>query len=231
MSVYTMNFVRANPTRAPAGGRRRRQAVDPEQVASKQYVRKAIRRDKATDFVDIVPSNGAEVTATGTFTQLSNVAQGDGENQRIGDSLSVSGIRYTGLYAGESTNSASTIHIPRIVLFRWMPDNNTDAPSLSKMFEDTGDPQSHFIGDRTSRRKFKVIKDYNFVLASRQNSAGNAFMRLLRKKYIKINKKVYYNAGATTGKGQLYLLEWSGSATGNEGLYGNSMVRVFYKEL
>lgn len=213
-----------------AKSKRRIIRVDTSDVASKQYVRKAIKREKAADYVDIVPSNGAEITTTGTFTQLSNVAQGDGENQRLGDSLSLSGIRFTGLYAGESTNAASTIHIPRIVLFRWMPDNNVDAPSLAKMFEDVNDPQSHFVGDRAARRKFKVIKDYNFVLASRQNAAGNAFMRLLRKKYIKINKKVYYNAGATTGKGQLYLLEWSGSASGNEGLYGNSMVRVFYKE-
>lgn len=209
-----------------ASSRRRTEGEEP---ASKKYVKQMISRDKETDYIDILPSDSAEVNSAGTITQLTNIAQGDGSNQRLGNSISVSGVRYTGWYVGESTAATTTIHAIRVVLFRWLPDTNVDSPTLAKLFEDTADNQTFFVGDRTLRKKFKVIKDYLYTFNSRQGPNGSS-MKLLNKKYIRVNKKVNYNEEATTGKGNLYLLEWGNNATGNEAILGNSRVRVFYKE-
>lgn len=223
--------------RVKAGTRRRVAVVVPKvnipyryQYTTRKDVSKMIEQKKQVGYLDTLPASGSSITTTGTFTNLSVLPQGDGQGERVGEKVMISGLRYHGLYKGNTASGATSLHYLRVVLFRWNPDNNVDAPSLAKMFEITTDNQSHFIGDRTSRSKFKVLKDMHIVMNSINNGNGVSLKNKIIK-YLKINKPLLFNEGGNTGKGHIYILEWSnGTAGANTDTIGNSDVRLFYKE-
>lgn len=199
------------------------------QYATHRDVAKMIKRKKQVGYLDTLPSSAVSVNSTGTFTRLTTIPQGDGQGQRVGDAVSVSGLRYHGLYKSNSLSAATTIHYLRVVFFRWLPDSNIEAPTLAKLFEVTTDNQTHFIGDRTARSKFQVLADYHQVFNSVNNGSGRPLVNII-KKYLKINKTLRFNEGLNEGKGHIYVLEWGNAASGNEDITANSDVRVFYKE-
>lgn len=200
-----------------------------ELPATQGYVKAVVSKTHPTDTYDTSPSSAASVNSTGTFTALAPIPQGDGSEQRPGNKVRIIGLRYHGLYKSDTLSAATSIHILRAVIFRWLPDNNVDAPSLAKLFKDTGDNQSMFIDDRNLRKKFQIIKDYHRVFNSVNNGNGMPLSHIKRK-FIKVNRTLSYNDEAITGKGQIYLLEWGNAASGNEDITGNSKVRVLYKK-
>lgn len=197
--------------------------------ATKSYVKGVVSKDKPTDVYDTTPTNAGSVNSTGTLTALAPIPQGDGSEQRPGNKVKLVGVRLQGFYKSNTNSAATTVHILRVVLFRWKPDNNVDAPSLAKLFEDTGNNLSMLIDDRAARSKFQVLADYTRTFNS-VNNGGGSRMALIKRRFMKVNRNLYYNDEATTGRGQVYLLEWGNSASGNEDITGDSYARVLYKK-
>lgn len=207
----------------------KRRKTEGEVPATREYVKNVLSKSHPTDTYDVSPSAVASVNTTGTFTALAPIPQGDGSEQRVGNKVRIVGVRFHGLYKSNSLSASTTLHILRCVLFRWIPDNNVDAPSLAKLFKSTTDNQSMFIDDRNLRKKFHVIKDYHRVFNSVNNANGEPFSHIKRK-FIKVNRNLSFNDEATTGKGQIYLLEWGNAVSGNEDITGNSKTRILYKK-
>lgn len=169
-------------------------------------VKRILNRSKETDHYNYSITSD-EVTSTAEFFQVFSPAQGDGEKQRIGDAVEPQYCRFK-FYLNNGTTSTQT---NRIVLFQWRPDNDIDAPSITKILETSTDPHSDFIYGQ-ARKKFRVLFDGYYVLRPTANY-NNPIV-----KDIKIGKKrlsrVRFNDGAVSGRNNLYLLQFGNYGAG-----------------
>lgn len=136
------------------------------------------------------------VSTTGSIQNLINVnAQGTGDFQeRIGDQISLKHITVSCTLA-----KADATNYFRLVLFSWFADNNVDAPALLSILN-AGIVTSPYNWDLIHARKFKV--HYSKVIPVNDISRPSVPV-LIRKK---LNHKIRFNGGTSTGRGILYLL-------------------------
>ena len=142
-------------------------------------------------------------TSSGYVTPLTQILQGDGINNRDGNSVKVT---YLGLRGNFTANDAHTL--TRMIVFRDNQQIGDTTPSVSDVLQ-SADPNS-FLNQNTLGR-FKVLLDRRYQNTDAGNNKGIAF-----KHDLSLQHHVRYNGAAATDvqKGGLYILLVSDDAVG-----------------
>lgn len=152
-------------------------------------------------------------TLTGTFYnaftpfQITNIAQGNTDTSRIGDTAKPISIRLA------ITISRYIDTRVRVLVFHWKPDTAISTPTLSQVLENTTYyAESEY--KRDTEKDYKILHDKSYLLdsASRPNVIGDWESKL------RIGK-MQFNAGATTGHGHIYIAIFSNDAYANGGSF------------
>ena len=184
------------------------------------------RKGEPLHYVDEY-GDGLPITSTANIVDLSDaINQGDGINDRSGNRICIKSIEFRARVARDATAVAST-DIPRIIIFKWLPDDAVDAPTdMTDILEDDTNAfnVSPLHQTAVKRKKFKILLDTTFdlgVAAGTTATYGNAIRStrwITRKWYPKGNQGIVdYNASdATTGKGKYFVVMKGQLAAGTE---------------
>lgn len=220
------NFTRPRRYRAKIQATTKRRA--PLNPVQKKQVKKLIINSGETYHHDVTVAYGTDVGTTTNFTDLTNISQGDGDGERLGDRLRPKSLKIQ-LYAngGGASATSSTIGLMRIMVIRWKPDTANQALTSNTQILETADANSLLLRDETERRKFSVLWDKTFRLSG---DSANTQHHLQISKWLKLAKTpVIYNEGLTTGSNKLYVLVVGTSLSANTVEYGGTY-RLMYKE-
>lgn len=139
-------------------------------------------------------------STTANLASLGDIAQGDGESTRDGNS-----VRITSMHGKLHcvNNASATGTIVRVILFTW---NNDTSPVVGDILEDVDNPLSPL---QTGANMFKVLKDFSVSLDPNGNS--NKMMKY----YIPMNHKINWTstAGSNYQRGMIWRLIVSNEAT------------------
>lgn len=175
-------------------------------TAVKKYVDRKIKNniDKGLQFEY---SNGGIVASdTTNFVDLTDaISQGDGETDRNGDNLVID--RLKGRYVLSLVGGATAVSGFRIMVFKWKPDSADDAPTaMNEFFQNNmstmNTVMSNYVGEINQRGKFTPLYDRSFILTPEDGAKNYAIV-----KYdIRTAGTVHFNAGASSGRGKVYML-------------------------
>jgi len=158
---------------------------------------------------------------TGSVYNLTAIAGGSGEDQRVGEKVTVQSVRVTGTCIPNSAGNAN--QFMRMIIFRDnMPDGNI--PTCTQLLESTGNARI-------------VVSNYNLDYHKRYTVLKDCFVNMaLGQKGVRVScssfKKtpVWYTGALATdeGKGQIYLALMSDANVQLPQLQFTS--RVMYKD-
>lgn len=175
------------------------------------YVKKTVRKEIKRQIVGSAePKNHytsaslANIDYSGSLWTLSNPAQGQTAQTRIGDKLHAHHLEIRGLVTCASGGAYSTL---RLVLFKWKDDTAVATPANNDILQNTylANALAPFapltVGEERSH--YTILADRTLNVSSA--SASRNFV--IKKK---LNYPVLFNDNATTGKNQIYLMVISG---------------------
>lgn len=144
---------------------------------------------------------GSAVSSTGITIQMTGVAQGDGDNQRIGDSIQFSELSFRMLF-----ENIDNYNVLRMLVVQWHPNDAVDPCEVTKVLNSA----SYLSNLNWHRRSdYRVLYDNMFKVDSDDPVA-------IKKVVIKNKvRKVLYNEGTPTGHNQIFLIIISDSTTIN----------------
>lgn len=146
----------------------------------------------------------AAISTAGVTYNLVNMAQGDTDNLRNGNSIKLTSLQYK-LLLRQNTSAISTSL--RIVIVKDNQQVADTAPGFNAVFEST-DPTISFLNNETVGR-FSIVHDRTHLLSN-----GDNFIRM-EKWFKTLNSHVRYNGSAATDlqKGCYYLMLISDEST------------------
>jgi len=134
--------------------------------------------------------------STTTFTDLSAVTVGTGNNTRTGTEITAKKLEINLLFV-----IADTYNIVRVIVFEWLPSDSSDVPSGGEIFStaySSGNNEQYCLLNPIRPSRFKVLKDITVNL-------DVAHVSLHRRLAFKMNHKVSFDTGGTTGRNHLYM--------------------------
>lgn len=173
----------------------------PPQVATKTSVKRMISRQQEHKYHDN--------TFTGVFsgvtvlTDLTLIAQGLSDSERVGDALNLTSIELTlipifrpGVLVPETV---------RMSIVQWLPPTT---PGASDIYNDTTSTAATVVsGLRVDRRTdLRVIWDETFQLTSDSGNDTSGYSKVFKAKLIPPIKRLQYAVAGTTGSNHLYLV-------------------------
>jgi hypothetical protein len=149
----------------------------------------------------VVSANATTIDYSGSVTSLSDVAQGDTDSDRDGDSLTVKALEFRYNVVCADSNNAM-----RCIGFMWRPNISTPTPSnvLYALPGTISAPFTPFSIDY--KEQFVVLWDNLHQLSSASATSACAV------ELHKFNHKIQYIAGSTVGSFKLFVLFVSDSA-------------------
>lgn len=147
-------------------------------------------------------TSSSTITRAGTMLHLTNIAQGDGDGQRTGNSIFVRnvGIRFSVLYNAQS--GASMTQRVKMMLLIDTQQVGDALPTPSDVLDITGSGSAplSFLNDQTVGR-FKVLKSRMYTLYPDK-------MNIVSQWNVNLRHHVRYNGAAASDiqKGGIYLL-------------------------
>ncbi len=139
------------------------------------------------------------ISISGTFYSLTATTNGTTDITRIGDRITLHSLEFNW-----SAIVADSSNIVRAIVFQWIPDDASDAPTLSKLLAQASTPvNSPFNHD--SAFKAKILYDHRVILTTYEICRGDKVLLMLDTPGRGINPQVQYSAGSSTGMRNLFL--------------------------
>lgn len=203
-------------------------------LATQKYVKRLIRHGKEKNMFEVNSTNYNAVN-DGSPSALSDIPQGDGVGQRVGDTVQPYRLRLVGAFHGDTDD----INFVRIVVFRW---NQDDSPANSDIYENTSGDNLHwgplkFDNIRGYNKKVDVLYDRvtlvgkqqtNFTSSAAEDFGLHAYKNLriiIGPKRLK--RLIRFSDSTTTGVGKIYVSVVSNHTTAS----GNYAVIKFNSSL
>jgi len=189
--------------------------------STKRYVKKAIQKEIETKYIDYLGSVPQAKTPM-NIIQFTNIPQGITDQNRIGDVVTLRGIRINLTIDG--TNPTD---IYRVIFFQWKPNTSLVTPTGATLLADviTVPWLSPYFHDLQSQVIILWDKTFTTNLVSRP--------QLIYKKKIKIKwakKKISFLAGSSfLSTNAIFMATVSDSVTGNNPTL-QYYIRVYYDD-
>lgn len=155
--------------------------------------------------------SGVNVTSGGTITCLSDMAQGDDDENRSGNSVMAKSLLVRGSFGRNSGGDA--YQFLRVIVFKDMNDENDTAPTLGNLLDTTTAGVAIYSPLNKDIERFWILADRTFTTDSTDPQAEFKFFHRFgllkdRKGNRTIGQHVTFNgASATdTSKGHIYIL-------------------------
>lgn len=175
-------------------------------LATKTYVKKAIARRKETKHYNVYAEDVSLDTAP-TIVSLTAMTQGDGDQQRDGDTIFLKNIDFRWMARMPTTSRAAI----RVMLFRWYDDSTPVATDIllsgSTAIRNINGPPSH-----DNKQLYKIMVDRRYNLYYTNGRFPISLWRIFGKRLGR--KQVQFQNGTTNGVGKVYLMVMSEIATG-----------------
>lgn len=142
--------------------------------------------------------SAAGISSVGTVASISNVTQGDGDNERVGNVISPTECKLNfSISASDTTNAI------RVCIFKWKDTNAFIAPNANDFFKPgpsaSVDYLSHYNEEQRDQFVVKYDKTFQLVL-NQANTKKNVSLN------IPLSGKIrYYSNSVVTGTGIYYL--------------------------
>lgn len=181
---------------------KRRPLSQAQAKAVSSLVKKGVKKMSEWKFLTTYAYGG--IDNAGSIVSLSDVAQGDTDNTRNGDSLFASslGMRYHWV-------GADAYNTMRLIIFQW---NQDDVPSVGDILLDVGVVSScteNYNTDQASH--YKIM--YDHTITATQAVTGQGYSGPFMAKKLRVPRsKIQFNGGGTVGTGKIYYLALSDSA-------------------
>lgn len=163
---------------------------------------------------------------TPTLSSLSDVAQGDTDISRDGDSLYARSVRVRGEWAVDGTiPTAATI---RLIIFRWFPDSSTDAPAVTSILSSAYTSSARVVSapyHHDMRSKYRILYDKNMIVIP----STAVECRTFDTGYIRLGFKINYLASGTHGSNKLYILITS--SVNSDAPDGNYVAKMTFNDM
>lgn len=209
--------------------------VNPGPVYSNYSMNKAIARSLSrfveAKYFDIKTTVSTVNNSTPYMQSLTNITQGSGDSQRVGDSIKLQSLQLNlNFYANVLAAVATTY---RLIIFKWNPNDGSTAPVIGQILNTGGVSDGYeplYLPNRDFRAQYHILYDKTFNPIGNTNTLGQATSKsaFIRKIRIKLRNKIQFSAGGTTGTGKIYMLITAdGGAT--EGVW-NFVNRIMYKD-
>lgn len=205
----------------------------------KTYVKRAISARKPVRSHNVTIANGADVTTTVNFEDISEIAvagagvQDDPEIYRSQQQITPKKLLLSWSWVADSTAVVSN-HI-RVIVFRWKGERSEDTPSSADLW---GDFFTGYVADpiftSLDASKGQVLYDKMMTLPAQYNGSAKiaGHTAILGRKTInlKVPKISYLSNAGTGGYNHIYVAYVGGQATGanNSTLYLKS--QLHYQE-
>lgn len=149
---------------------------------------------KQLKFFDVY-SGVTSVSNVPTFVDVTSIAIGTANSQRIGAQVLMRSLRISGSWVvGDPTQLA------RLVVFKWAPSNSSDVPSLSELMTGTSSDAviSGWLQFKPSR--FHIMYDRLFKLDTLAHPIKDFTFT------VRVNSKLDFDTGGTTGRNHIYFM-------------------------
>lgn len=160
-------------------------------------------------------SSTTNVTTTAQIIDLTEIAEGTNNTERVGKSIRLKSLLQRGSARIDASASASAL---RAIIVHDM-DNTGTAPSVTDILQ-----SSSFVANinlASSLGRWRVLMDKTL------NMSANGTQRVSWKRYIKLNHHVKYSGSAANSnqKGSLFLVLLSNESTNGVNININTRVR------
>lgn len=173
-------------------------------LATKAFVKKQIRKDVETKWFEFATTSQT-VNWSGVSTNCMNITQGPGDTERVGDKITIRGIRLNMIIALGGINANVRV---MVVQFRQNTGITgvTVNPLVSQVLESTtlGTSNAPLANRRWDfTQQFNILWDKTFTLTT----VNRPVMHLKTRVPIKYAKRlVSYSAGGTDGANKIFLM-------------------------
>lgn len=177
-----------------------KKAKKENQVATKKYVKNVLSRTIETKIFDYQSYNN--ISSVPFLQDLSQVAQGTLVTNRIGDTVKPTHLDIRYVYT-----VADVTNLMRLIIFKWHPDDASDAPQANEILEDTTTSYACISPYKwQDRERFTVLYDHKFTFAT------PSVIQREFSKTIKLRGNLSFNGTGLTGSSHIYFLLVSDSA-------------------
>lgn len=203
-----------------------------DKLATRTYVKKLIRKDVETKYIDAQwPTGGyrqVDWSATHTFQVLTAMGQSTTDVTRIGDKVTLRSIHIRLQFA--FPGSPFPTNPLRLVVFQWHPTSSLVAPTPSRILVPAylgtiNAPSSPFIHDYDPNYTILVDKYFSLTVENPANVIKHIRVRL---KYAK--KTIAFDAGSLDAANHVYAMLLTDSAVGSASILSLMIARVFYDD-
>lgn len=173
--------------------------------SQRHCVKKMIDRAPETKYHNVTSVSG--VTYTADIVELASVSQGDGATNREGDVISPTSLSFRYRLARDTTASTSSPDNVRFMIIQWHVDSSVATPTFTDILQN---PTAQYMAlsplilNRSKRLKFTVLYDKVHYNICDRSLGKEAHAQNWLTVYPK--RKITYNAGATTGRGKIYIM-------------------------
>lgn len=159
-------------------------------------------------------ASSTTISNTGSIIRLVDIAQGDGEGQRTGNSILVRGIN---LKLAFNQNASATDTLYRIIIFKDTQQIADTSPAITDLLA-TASTLAPLNASTVGR--FKIMKNWFFHTSNASDTVRNISW------YMNMRMHMRYNGSASTDyqKNGIYLLVLSDQATNTPTVYYNKRV-------
>jgi len=188
----------------------------------KKTVKREMSKNIETKF--IVGEFTGAITDSVNFNRVSTPAVGTGDNERIGDTITVKS-----LYINYSFIADDTTNLVRLIVFQWFQDSSNNPPVAASILEASASIHVQAPYSMNNSQNYRILYDRTHTLSTDGSSRV-----VLAKKYItKIpcRKIVFTNSSGNSAnikKGQIYVLEVSDSSVSGPDL--SCVVKLNYTD-
>lgn len=168
---------------------------------------------KRSQFAEVKYGTQSVSLTNGLMTLISDPAQGDANNERIGDEIRAQGLSIQ-LQAYKQTGSTvADLDQWRFTVFQWLP-NSTVAPTIADIFTNVpaGQPARQFF-NLQRRPLYKILYDVSGALTGDVATLmlGNSTTGIQKVNLSIPNKTISYDPGTDNGVNNVYVLYQSAS--------------------
>lgn len=174
-----------------------------QEKAVKKLIRKELVSSIETKYHQLPIDPVADIPSSGYFVSLSDLPQGVGDGQRVGNS-----VMPTSLYYCFAINKADTTNLVRIIILRWNEDTTPSVPNEILDITVGSIPQVMNPYSSTVRDTYNILMDKTIKLDGNEESYKliKGQLRLARRRI------TYNNATASSPVGGIYAFMISDSA-------------------
>jgi hypothetical protein len=181
--------------------------------------------NKASELKFTVASVVSTSTTTPVLASLTDIAQGTGDEQRVGDSITPASLRMKYSIYRDPSNT-NILDYVRIFVFQWFPNSSNLAPTAAQLF--LLDPTTATVNYRSfwtidnlakGAAQFRVLYDKCHLLSGRATEYWNTSQAQIYDLTVSLapaRKHIQFLAGSSTsGAGKIYIGNMSNTTAGS----------------